>query len=210
MNGSISRYLTALLIVWAGLMFFVLHSLGEPAQPVPSPVVRRPQPQPPKAAEVAQPVIVKEEPPAPLAVSEDELDGYQPCPGGKSLGQMNFKSLEGHYDGQGRFVLKIPYQGTVGQYQVLEDLSLPRPVTAVDFQGQISASVIKFQAPLEQGPVGAVIIGDHKRFHRISFNYQSHSSPVAVEKQIVCQPETSTGGEIAIRLTFSPRTLPTP
>jgi hypothetical protein len=127
--------------------------------------------------------------------SDAEPAPYAAC-SGKGSGAGTFGAFSGSTDAEGRFVLELPFRGTVGTFRVLSQVGLSTGnVTFVDFRGNFTARVTDER--LSGGPVGRVRIARHEGATRLSLNWRDASAPARVVSEVLCRR-----GGVAVRVAF--------
>ncbi|MDR0548084.1 MAG: hypothetical protein LBI10_01530 [Deltaproteobacteria bacterium] len=192
------------LIAWLAVVAIIVQVMG-PAEP------RRLMalaPPPKMVAKVKEPTPEPVPEPAPVVVATDELADFRPCvaknnPQSQGKGEASFGDFRFHYDDQGRFVLLAPYAGVIGDLTLREDLSPPKPVTALDFRGSHKLVAYRLTVTDQVGPVTAILWGQHPGFTRLSVNYDPTKPPKKAALEALCRPKEGGGGLFAARLAFS-------
>jgi hypothetical protein len=125
----------------------------------------------------------------------EPVPAYAAC-AGSGAGRGTFGAFGGSEDGEGRFVLELPFSGTLGSVRTSSQVNLSTGnVTVVDFTGSFRARVTDER--LEGGPVGRVRIGFHEGSARLSLNWRDSVAPVKVEAEVLCRT-----GSVAVRLAY--------
>jgi hypothetical protein len=158
----------------------------EPAEAgeAPSPVV-----------ETATPAEAGSEPAAAEPSGTEPLDpAYAAC-SGQGSGSGTFGAFKGSVDAEGRFVLELPFRGTLGAAKAASSVGRATGnVTFIDFAGTYRARVEDER--LTGGPVGRVRFGYHEGSTRLSLNWRDSAAPRRVTAELLCR-----GGGLVVRLT---------
>jgi hypothetical protein len=187
------------LIVWLVAMAAIYVAMGPvepPAQPALTPIQANLDPRP--APELPVPPPQPREPAPAPEPPVDELQGFGPCPLDDSgQGRGLLKTLDGHYDDQGRYLVLIGYEGQLGRMTVRQALDLRSlNVSYIDFAGRLPF-LREHHPERAQGPVILARLGLHQGFTRLSLNFRDQRAPKKVDLEILCRDDV-----LAIRYSF--------
>jgi hypothetical protein len=110
-----------------------------------------------------------------------------------------FGAFKGSEDAEGRFVLEMPFRGTLGSFKASSRVNRSTGnVSYIDFPGSYRARVEDER--LSGGPVGRVRFGYNEGTTRLSLNWRDSTAPARVKAEILCRK-----GSMAVRLTYESR-----